>query len=243
MLYQYIESNKLLPRNNRQDFACGDLGCSMGKAAYTLKGTNLLEEIMKKTTMIMAALLALFAVKNASANDTGILATQVALADIQASAASAIHTNNLINWKVGDSADYTITSTFGALGNLHKFVASEQGNAIWVQQDMSGGMLGNHKVEILMDRADGHIIEMRQDGQKQNVPDDKVEIISQDATTITVPAGTFEVIHVVAKTQQVSKLEVWANPRDIPMDGAAQEYIESGFLPMTLKLTKFQKQP
>ncbi len=93
------------------------------------------------------------------------------------------------------------------------------------------------KTEALINKADGKILKLIVNGQEQQVPNDPVEIISQDYTTITVPAGTFEVIHVVAKTTQSPKIEVWANPRDIVMDGAAKQAAQMQLGTMVLELT------
>lgn len=184
------------------------------------------------------AMLALVVSAPAMANEMADTARAIMMTQLQASIALDVHTNNLINWKVGEYQTYDITSSFGNMGAMKKYVASEVGNNIWVNSEMGGGMMGgSQKVEALIDRATGKILEMKQNGQRQAIPDDKIEVISQDSTSITVPAGTFECIHIVAKSQKISKLEVWANPRDITMDGSAQMYIESGFMPMTLKLT------
>lgn len=186
---------------------------------------------MKK--LALSLLVGVMALANAAVAAERNVADEIALLDLQVSIAGEMHTNNLINWKVGEYADYDM----GFIGKMHKVVASEQGNAIWLNSETSGMMAS--KTEALIDRATGQILELRQNGQKQNIPDDKLEVISQDATTITVPAGTFEVIHIVAKSAQVKKIEVWANPRDIALDGAAQMAIDAGFMPITMKLTKF----
>lgn len=167
------------------------------------------------------------------------LAKEIITAELQASIAADRAIANLINWKVGEYQEYDISAMFGNLGKMRKYVASEQDNAIWVNSETSGGMIGDNKVEALIDRATGKVLEMRQNGQPQQIPDDPIEVIDQESTSVTVPAGTFDVIHITAKSKQIKKLEVWANPRDITMDGSAQMSIDSGFLPMTLKLTSF----
>ncbi|MCO5142725.1 MAG: hypothetical protein M9962_06515 [Oligoflexia bacterium] len=176
---------------------------------------------------------------SAMAKTNAELARELITAELQASIAADRAISNLINWKIGEYQEYDITAMFGNLGKMRKYVASEQGNAIWVNSETSGGMIGNNKVEALIDRATGQVLEMRQNGQPQEIPNDPIEVIDQESTTVTVPAGRFEVIHITAKSKQIKKLEVWANPRDITMDGAAQMAIDSGFLPMTLKLTSF----
>ena len=184
---------------------------------------------MKKLIAVIAALFAIGG--SAHAMTQAEFARTIMLANAQADAM------NLINWKVGEFGDYNLTAMIGNIGTMHKYVASEQGNAIWVKQEITGMM--QQTMEILMDRADGHIIEARQNGKKIDMPDDKPEIIDQDSTTVTVPAGTFQAIHVTFKTKQVKKGEVWANPRDITMEGTAKMVLDTGMLPITMELTKF----
>ena len=191
---------------------------------------------MKKLSLVAMFLAFTGITANANFSET---ARTIALADLQFSVAMEMHTNNLINWKVGEFQELDIGSSFGSLGKMKKYVASEQGNAIWMNQDVGGGMMGEQKIEVLLDRATGKVLEMKQNGQKQEVPNDKMEVISQDATKVTVPAGTFDVIHIVAKTEKVKKLEVWANPRDITMDGTAQMNMDTDMLPISMKLLRF----
>lgn len=192
---------------------------------------------MKKLTLsLLAGILALAG--SAQAKDASEIARELVIANLQASAAGEIHINNVINWKVGEYTEYSLEVMGMPGGTMKKYVASEVGNNIWLNSDVD--MMGQKQnVEALMDRANGQILEMKQNGKKVDVPNDPVEIIDQEATSVTVPAGTFEVIHITAKSKQIKKLEVWANPRDIALDGAAQMMVDSGMFPMTLKLTKF----
>lgn len=158
--------------------------------------------------------------------------------DLQHSIASEVHINNAINWKVGEYTEYDLAmSMFGNIGKLTKKATSEQGNAVWLKSEVTG--MQSQTVEALIDRANGQILEYRENGQKKEIPKDKLEIISQDSASVTVPAGTFETIHIVAKSEKAKKIEVWMNPRDITLDGAAQTIIESQFGPISMKLTKF----
>lgn len=188
-----------------------------------------------KTLSLLAA--ALFALAGSNAHANAELARSVMLTELNMSIAGEMHTNNVINWKVGEFQELDLSAMFGSLGSMKKYVASEEGNALWMNQETSG-MIGAHKIEALLDRATGKVLRMKQDGQEQKVPDSKMEIIDQEATNITVPAGTFEVIHITAKADG-KKVEVWMNPRDITMDGTAQMVAETQLFPITMKLTKF----
>lgn len=190
---------------------------------------------MKKTLLALALALGLSTQAYAQEN----LAVNLMLLDLQASiAATNVSPTNVINWKVGEFANYDMSAAFGNLGSMNKVVTSEQGNDLWLTSTTSG-MMGNNKLEALVDRATGQIKEMRQNGQKQDIPDDKLEVISQDRATVTVPAGTFETIHIVAKSEKIKKLEAWINPRDAALDGSIQTIADAGMMTITLKLTKF----
>lgn len=193
---------------------------------------------MKKLALSLLVALAAIFNTQAQANSAADIAQAIMLADLQNSISSELHTNNLINWKVGEYTDYEMSAIFGNMGNMTKKATAEEGNAIWIKSEVSG-MMGNQTTEALIDRADGHIIKFKQDGKDTQIPDDKLEIISQDHTTVTVPAGTFETIHIVAKSEKIKKLEMWANPRDVTLDGGVQMVIDAGMITVTMKLTKF----
>lgn len=188
---------------------------------------------MKKLTLaLLAGFLATFSVAQAN-SDVNALVRTIALSQI-----TGVNALNVINWKVGEYGDMNIEGFGMPLGTIHKFAASEEGNFVWLQQDMAGALIGNHKVEAKMDRATGKIVELKQDGKPQQIPDSKLEIIDQETASITVPAGTFETVHITAKDEKGQKIQVWMNPRDITLDGAALQIIEAQ-ITMTLKLTKF----
>ena len=149
---------------------------------------------------------------------------------------------DLINWKVGDTMNYAVSLGGMALGNSTKSITKEEGAAVWMRQQIQM-MSQNETVDALINRADGKVLKMIRNGQEQQIPDDKLEIISQDATTITVKAGTFQTIHIVAKTEKVSKLEVWANPRDTAIDGTVKQLVASQFGMIGMELTAFRRQP
>jgi hypothetical protein len=143
----------------------------------------------------------------------------------------------VINWKIGEFQDLNLTIQGMALGTMHKEATSEEGNGVWMTETVSGMM--SQKVEVLLDRADGHVIKMKQNGQDTTPPNDKLEIINQETATITVPAGTFETIHITAKSQQAGNVEVWANPQAITLDGTAKMTMQAQGMPVAMELTKF----
>lgn len=187
---------------------------------------------MKKLTLFVTALMAVVGFSAQASNES--LALQLALSQVSASPIS-----NVINWKIGEYQDLNLSIQSMPLGTMHKEAISEEGNGIWLKQTVSGSMIGNQVVEILLDRADGHIIKMKQNGQEQAPPTDKLEIIDQETATVTVPAGTFETIHIRAKSQQAGNIELWANPQAITLDGTAKMTMQAQGMPVLIELTKF----
>jgi hypothetical protein len=148
-----------------------------------------------------------------------------------------INPTALINWKVGDKADYNVgIASMGNMGTMTKSVTSGDDTTLWIEEDMS--LMGQtEKVQIQMNRADGKVLKTIVNGQEQNTPDDPITVVSQDYTSITVPAGTFKVLHVLAKSASVSKIEVWANPQAIVMDGAAKQVMATQMGDVSMELT------
>ena len=157
--------------------------------------------------------------------------------DLQA--LSSVTPLNLINWKIGDTMNYTLSMLFGK-GSMVKTVSKEEGAAVWLHQDIN--IMGQKQTaDVLFNRADGKILKMLQNGQEIQIPDDKIEVISQDYAEITVPAGKFQSVHIVAKTQKVSKIEMWANPAQTAIDGALKQIMATQLGDMTIELTSFKR--
>lgn len=190
---------------------------------------------MKQLLIVAFSMLAFVAKSNAQIQNS----QEFVVNAIKAQAAIEKKAFNVINWRVGDYQNYKITAGFmGDVGTMEKWVEREEGNMIWVHSK-TAGQIGDNLTEVLLDRATGQVKKIIQNGREQEIPNDPLEIISQDETNVTVPAGTFQAIHIVAKSKKIKKLEAWINPRDTIMDGNLKMIIESGFVPMTLALTKF----
>ena len=150
-------------------------------------------------------------------------------------------TLDLINWKIGDNMVYDVElGSMGKLGSMTMAASKDEGAAVWVKEEAN--LMGQNDVtEILINRADGKVLKMIHNGQEQQVPNQDIEIISQDYTSVTVPAGTFKCMHVVAKSKDVSKMEIWANPQATALMGMVQQSMDSQMGTVTLKLTSFKK--
>jgi predicted small secreted protein len=183
--------------------------------------------MMKKT---IVAFLTLFTALSAQANESSVL---------------GIHNVDplaLVNWKVGDSADYQMSAFFGNIGSMHKEVVKEENEGVWVSQTTS---LAGRKdqFDALVDRNSGKVVKLVHNGKEETVPDDEMEVISEDYGDVTVPAGTFKALHITAKTKQISKLDIWVNNRDVVMDGAIKQVMPALFGNITMELVSQKKMP
>jgi hypothetical protein len=163
------------------------------------------------------------------------VAAKIALADLRVEATA------LINWKVGDSQNLDIElGSMGKLGTMVKSATSEEGNAIWIKNaaDLGGR---SDVTEVLISRADAKILKMIHNGQAQTVPDDKLQVISQEQGSVTIPLGTFKCWHVKAKSKQSDKIELWTNPMTISLDGNIKVIVGTQYGDMTMTLTAFKK--
>jgi len=188
-----------------------------------------------KRMFALALILGLSSAANAQEVNLSTVALSIATQDV--------HTMNLINWKVGETADYSISVMQGMLtGTSHKFADKEDnnGSAIWIEEDVS--LMGQQQtVRMLINRADGKTLKLVQNGQDAAIPTDAPVISSQDYASITVAAGTFKCIHVKG-TEQGKAFEIWANPVDTVMDGAVKTVMDTGMMGnMEMDLTAFHK--
>ncbi len=200
-----------------------------------------MKKLVHTFQFLVLALVAAFST-GSRVNASDIIPVISAAAQIEIMKAN-VESLDLINWKVGDNAKFNVAAgSFGNIGTLDKSVSKDEGTALWLTQQMNV-MIQNQKVETLINKADGKVLKMIVNGKEQAIPDDKIEIISQDYTEITVPAGKFKAIHVVAKSTQSPKIEVWANPRDTVMEGTLKQTMNTQNMDIAIELTGFKRAP
>lgn len=192
---------------------------------------------MKKISWFLATLAVLPSVSMAAALD----ATTVRNVEeaVVAKALLGVNPANMIDWKIGDTNTLSVSiGPMPNIGSMVQTVASEEGNAIWVHQDLDL-KVQKQKIQMLLSRADGTVLKLLVNGQEQSVPNNPLEIIEQSYTKITVPAGTFDVLYIKAKSDG-KIIEAWANPVEIPMDGIAKQVAELGMgnMMLTMELQK-----
>lgn len=155
-----------------------------------------------------------------------------------------ISPQDMINWKVGDEATFSVSGgMFGKLGTLYKAVTKDEGDALWMVQDMDMKSQ-REKVEILIRKSDAVVLRVIRNGKEQELPkEEPPKIRKQETTRITVPAGKFDCAYVLLDTKDVKGLEIWANPMATPMEGTLKTTIPTQMMKVTMVLETFKKQP
>lgn len=193
----------------------------------------------------MKSLFALVLAFAATSAFAGSVNLPVALTQAQLNAITLgnVRAMDVINWKVGDNANYQVSAgSFGKLGTMAQTVTKDEGTALWVKTETKLA-IQNDTGEMLLNKADGKVLKYIHNGKEEALPDDKIEIISQDYADVTVPAGTFKAIHITAKTEKISKVEIWANPRDTVMSGMIKQAMNTQGIDIVVELTDFKRNP
>lgn len=146
-----------------------------------------------------------------------------------------------LNWKIGEQNNYKMK---GGLinGTSSLTVREEVAEGFWMDQEMNMGFLGKQNASVLIDRNTGEVLKMIVNGQEQAPPKQEVELISMEESSVTVPAGTFDAIHIKAldKTQN-QEINQWVNPSQIPINGMLKSVSPSQMGKITMELTSFKK--
>ncbi|MCB0364189.1 MAG: hypothetical protein H6624_13815 [Bdellovibrionaceae bacterium] len=145
-------------------------------------------------------------------------------------------------WKIGEVANYNLDMGF-IKGTAVMRVREEVADGFWLDQDMDLGFMGKQKIEALIDKNTGQILQLIVNGQKQNPPqpgNTEIEETKQDR--ITVPAGTFDCIYARIKDLDKNQSsEAWINPSIVPIAGMIKQIAPGPMGNVTMELTSFTK--
>lgn len=121
------------------------------------------------------------------------------------------------NWKAGQKLIYN-----GRAGLRTKRVMSVEEKVVWLEDDLVDGwnFISNYKVN----KTDGSMIKyIDMFGNVKEGINNVCEVVSRSSETINVPAGTFNVIHIVKRTKHYTGRydyeEVWIDPSLKVLDG------------------------
>jgi hypothetical protein len=150
-------------------------------------------------------------------------------------------TARAIDWKPGDSANYNVDMGI-VQGTMVMTVDSNDGNEIWLSQNMDLGFAGKQQVQTLMDANTGAVKQVLVNGQEQEIPKQDLEVVEIVDDTITVPAGTFKCLHARLTDKSTNdEINLWNNS-EVPMSGMVKTTQPSQFGMVTVELTGFNKQ-
>ena len=143
-------------------------------------------------------------------------------------------------WQVGDTANYNVK--LGPIsGTVDSSITEETGEGFWVVQNVDL-MFQKQKIEILFDKETGEILQMKVNGEKQSIPENNMEVVDMQDDKVTVPAGTFDVLHVTLRDKTSGdESHAWVNPNIIPISGAAKQTSPSQFGQVVMELKSFVK--
>ncbi len=146
-----------------------------------------------------------------------------------------------LNWKVGDTNNYTIDMGF-IKGTMVMSVREIIADGVWLDQNLDLGFAGKQVVQTLLDPNTGEIKKMIVNGKEETPPKNTTEIVEVKEDKITVPAGTFECIHARLKDKETNKeSNAWINPQLIPISGMLKAVQPSQLGEVTILLTSFKK--
>ncbi len=182
--------------------------------------------------------IACLAVFTSSASANLIQQPILNIQSLQQSIMSEVEANNL-PWTVGDYANYNIDMGF-LKGTMEMKVREEVTEGFWLEQNVDM-MIQKQKIEMLVDKTNGQILQLLVNGEKQSIPEPgQTEIIDMKEETITVPAGTFLTTYLKIKdSTQDAESQIWVNT-DIPIAGMVQQKQPSQFGEVTIQLTSFK---
>ena len=146
-----------------------------------------------------------------------------------------------LNWKVGDQCDYKLNLGGFLNGTMIMSIREVTADGTWMVQDVDL-QIQKQKIEALIDTNTGEIKKLLVDGKEQAVPKNDIEIVDQKQEQVTVPAGTFDSIHITIKDKANNGdlSEQWVNPRDIPIAGMVKSLANSQIGKVTIELTSFK---
>lgn len=151
-----------------------------------------------------------------------------------------VQSHRALNWVVGDAGNYSLDMGF-IKGTMVMIVREKTSEGYWIDQNIDLGFAGKQKVETLIDADTGEVKKIIANGEEQEIPENNTTVVEVTQDSITVPAGTFECLHVVLEDNDKKQSNVWINPNLIPVSGMLKQVAPTQFGQMTILLTSFKK--
>lgn len=185
----------------------------------------------------LVAILAVVVAGTASATSI----TEVSHIAIQTVLSNGIE-NAGLNFKVGDSASYSLDISSFIKGTMDISVKSVSQDAVVLDQAIA--VMGqNQSCEETINPNTGAVSSMVCNGQAQDPGNNSdIEVVDSHEEKVTVPAGTFDTLYIKAHDKKANNdIEQWINPKLIPVLGMAKMNAPTQMGTMNLELTSFKK--
>jgi hypothetical protein len=129
-------------------------------------------------------------------------------------------------------------------GTMTMSVASIEADGIWMSQVIELGKNVKQEIKVLIDPTTGATKKIVVGGKEQAAPKQDVEVVDTTEERITVPAGTFDSMHIIARNKASAKnneINIWMNPQVVPVGGTLKQITPSPLGKMTTMLRSFVK--
>lgn len=168
-------------------------------------------------------------------------APQILVSQVRQALLAEAHTTGL-DWKVGDTNNYTVDIGGFIKGTMDMSVKSIGADGMWLDQNMDLGFAGKQQVQMLIDPNTGETKKMIVNGKEQEVPKQDIEVIEVKEDHITVPAGAFDCVHARLKDKTNNQeINMWINPQLVPMSGMLKTIQPSQMGEVNILLKAFKK--
>lgn len=146
-----------------------------------------------------------------------------------------------LNWKVGDVLNLSIDVANFLKGTAKVEVTKDEAEGFTLVQNIE--LAGQKQVvEAVIDKDTGQIKKYKVNGQDQPPPDTSgTKLIKQEQAHITVPAGSYDCIHIVMEDAQKQQSEAWINPMAVPIIGLLKQTATAQGMPVVMELTSFAR--
>ena len=186
---------------------------------------------MFKKFVLAVGLMLSFGANAATINDLAVSLNQTLMSELAPG----------FDWKVGDSASYSLNMGF-VKGSMVMTITGLTADELTLQQDLDLGFAGKQNCEMKLNPNTGEAKSLVCNGKPQQVPGNDIEVIDMKDEQVTVPAGTFQSIHITAKQRSDGKIiDQWANPKAVPVMGMIKAISPGPFGKVTVELTSFKK--
>ncbi|MBI4040830.1 MAG: hypothetical protein HY390_03065 [Deltaproteobacteria bacterium] len=149
--------------------------------------------------------------------------------------------NNIIEWKMGEEAIYTIQAGMFGKGILKKKVISEEKDAVCVDVQIDTD-LWKQSLQAWISKKNGHLLKLVLDGNETPMAASDYDISErQKEIEMGVSAGTFKTTQVtLTDKMDRSVLETWLDAKNVPLGGMVKHVVQSDFIKVQLELKEFR---